>query len=220
MTALSLGFPRQCCPKGGGEPAGHLPQRGLYLEGDPQRVRGRAFLCGHGLPGRKSLPTHSSGPGSLHSASQVSLSDVCGESQLALITHPQRPNRAEHRPAPRNPMWRGLSLLACGLGFSPCHGGGGVARRIPPASRCNRSRPCRKPASGSVGLLCQVCRRGFPVSNCADVRCRSHLHRLPGVTERHLAWGRQGPVCKSSLWPVSLPGEVACVPASALGASV
>ncbi|XP_023605181.1 E3 ubiquitin-protein ligase PRT1-like isoform X1 [Myotis lucifugus] len=44
------GFPRQCCPQGGGEPASHLPQRRLHLEGDPQRVRGRP-ACGT-APGR------------------------------------------------------------------------------------------------------------------------------------------------------------------------
>lgn len=37
-AALSPGFPRQCCPQGGGEPASHLPQRRLHLEGDSQRV--------------------------------------------------------------------------------------------------------------------------------------------------------------------------------------
>ena len=39
--ALSPGFPGQCCPQGGGEPAGRLFQRGLHLEGDPEGVRGR-----------------------------------------------------------------------------------------------------------------------------------------------------------------------------------
>lgn len=49
-VAVSPGFPRQCCPQGGGEPACHLLQRRLRLEGDPQRVRGRRPAHSPGQP--------------------------------------------------------------------------------------------------------------------------------------------------------------------------
>ena len=111
-AALSPGVPGQCCPQGGGEPAGSLSQRGLLLEGDPEGVRGRGCLAPAPPPrGRGSCRWAGRTRGREWGARRLRPSPgVAGRRGAAVCVGPG---------LARAPHGRGVSLLTAGLVLSP-----------------------------------------------------------------------------------------------------